>query len=104
MPAESAADIASMLEPEDFGAEAVYAVVGGASATLNGIPDRPQFEQGFQGADASDDRPTFFCRVADLPTGASDIGTDTLTIDGVERKVVTHETDGQGMVLLRLSK
>lgn len=103
MSAESADDIASMLDPDDFGVEAVYAVSGGASATLRGIFDNPQFQSAFENADAADNRPTFFCRSADLPIGATDAGLDTLTIGAVTRKISLHEPDGQGMVLLRLA-
>lgn len=105
MPVEDADDRAAFLDSDDFGVEATYKVAGedGAEVAIVGIFDTPHQIAAFDNADVADRRPTFFCDADDLPEEASGQGSDTLTIDGVTRKVVAHEPDGQGMVLLRLA-
>jgi hypothetical protein len=106
MPIESDHDRAQFLDPDEFGLEAVYSLAGGGpSATINGIFDVPHAAIDGGEIAISDRRPTFLCRITDLPAGASGGGAgDSLTVDGVIYQVVDHEPDGTGMTRLVLGR
>jgi hypothetical protein len=109
MPIESASDRAVFVNPDDFGATAIYTplATGLPSDAFAGLFDDPSGIMASDigaGVGAVDGRPTFFCRADDLPDGAEggDAG-DALDVTGEGAfSVLSIEPDGQGMVLLRL--
>ncbi|WP_439363084.1 hypothetical protein ACNJYD_19850 [Bradyrhizobium sp. DASA03005] len=104
MPIETAADRATFLNVDEFGAQGSYApVAGGGAVALPGIFDRPTIATALNDAASLDARPTFLCRQADLPATADGDAGDQLAVTGVGAFEVTSiEPDGQGMALLRL--
>ncbi|NPU63383.1 hypothetical protein HL667_00030 [Bradyrhizobium sp. 83012] len=104
MPIETEADRAVFVNPDEFGAIAIYTPAGGvASAPFHGQFDDPMMSAGLNDVMTLDTRPTFFCRSADLPAGAESGAGDGLQVAGEGTfSVVTVEPDGQGMTLLRL--
>lgn len=105
MAVETATDRAVFVSSDEFGVDATYAKAGGGSAVLSGILDEPHLAVDLGNGSISDANPTFFCRSADIPSGAAggDSG-DTLTISGDTFDVVDLEPDGQGMTRIRLGK
>lgn len=104
MPIETDADRAVFVNPDEFGAIAIYTPAGGsASPPFNGRFDDPSVGVDLNDAMTVDSRPTLFCRESDLPAGAAGDAGDALAIAGEGTfSVVSLEPDGTGMVLLRL--
>jgi hypothetical protein len=104
MPIETDADRAVFVNPDEFGAIAIYTPAGGAaSAPFNGLFDDPAAGVDMNDAVTVDSRPTLFCRAGDLPAGAVGDAGDSLQVAGEGTfQVVSIEPDGTGMVLLRL--
>lgn len=104
MPIETAADRLAFLSVDEFGAAGLYApAAGGGSVALAGIFDRPSISTDLNQVASIDARPTFCCRLADLPAGADGDAGDQLIVAGEGGfEVVSIEPDGQGMALLRL--
>ncbi|WP_315804039.1 hypothetical protein [Bradyrhizobium sp. SZCCHNS3002] len=104
MPIESDADRAAFVNPDEFGAVAIYTPAGGAaSAPFHGQFDDPSDMTDINDVMTIDVRPTFFCRAVDLPGAASTGAGDGLQVAGEGTfHVVSIEPDGTGMVLLRL--
>ncbi|WBL75601.1 hypothetical protein I3J27_21450 [Bradyrhizobium xenonodulans] len=104
MSIESAADRAVFLNADEFGAEGIYTrAAGAASDPFSGIFDRPSISTDLNQVASIDARPTFFCRMADLPGAADGDAGDQLAVTGEGAfEVVSIEPDGQGMALLRL--
>src|SRR5882724_3538034 len=105
MPIESASDRAVFVNPDEFGATAVYTPAGGvASPPIAGQFDDPSRMASLDNAVVSvDARPSFYCAAEDLPgTAVGDAG-DRLAIDGgATFEVTSIEPDGRGMALLTL--
>src|SRR4051812_36937800 len=107
MPVESAADRLSFLA--DFGEVGTYTAAGGGSTSPLGIFNSPFMAALMNEVSTSDTRPTFVCRLADLPAGAQggDAG-DTLSLPANEIHgalsftVSDLQPDGTGMVCLTL--
>lgn len=105
MPVESDADRAVFLNSDEFGDSAVYTKAAGGSAPIAGIFDAPHIAIEFGESTISDRRPTFFCRTADIPSGAvGGDGGDTLLVDGIAYKVADIEHDAQGMTRIVLGR
>lgn len=104
MPVESAADRAVFVNPDEFGATAIYTPAGGAASDpIPGMFDDPATSTDLTQAVTIDARPTFFCDESLLPADAETGAGDTLAIEGEGTfEVVSVEPDGVGMVLLRL--
>jgi hypothetical protein len=104
MPVESTADRAVFVNPDEFGAVAIYTAAGGAaSLPFAGQFDDPSIAADMNDAPSIDARPTFLCRAIDLPLGASGDAGDSLQVAAEGTfEVVSIEPDGTGMVLLRL--
>ena len=105
MTVESAADRAVFLNPDEFGATAIYTPHGGpASDPIAGQFDRPNRSASLADlVDTIDARPTFLCRQADLPAAADGNADDLLAVAGAAiYRVTSIEPDGTGMVLLGL--
>jgi hypothetical protein len=104
MGVETASDRAVFVNPDEFGANAIYTTAGGPpSDPIPGQFDRPSIEAEFNEAVTLDRRPTFFCPEGLLPDDAETGAGDRLAVDGEGAfEVVSIEPDGAGMVLLRL--
>jgi hypothetical protein len=105
MAAESAADRLAFLDPNDFGSQATYTIVGGsASLPFSGVFNNPHLSVHVENADVADRHPTFICREQDIPAGAKggDAG-DALAVTGAGVFTVAElRPDGAGMVTILL--
>jgi hypothetical protein len=99
MGVETAADLASMLSINDFGATAIYKSKG-KRYTVTGIFDREYEGVDIAEVEMASTIPIFHMRTADLPCAFA-FG-DTLEIDCVPFTIRNIEGDGTGMSKLRL--
>lgn len=105
MPVESAADLAGMFDPDEFGVAVLYVPVDpfAASFTLDGIFDRRHVAVDFgAGAPVSAMEVTLRARLSAFPAGVAPQEGDTATIAADRYTVVDVQPDG-ALVTLVLS-
>lgn len=101
MPVETAADRASMFNPDEFGVTAQYTVSGGSAEDIDGQFLTEDDVMPFGEVGVTSASPEFHCASADLPSGADE--GDGLVIAGVSYAVAAPiRRDGEGMAVLTL--
>ncbi len=102
MGVESDTDRAGFFDLADFGVAATFTPSGGDPVSVNGIFDN-EFAAALNGfeVEVESRSPGFMCRASDVLVVAHG---DALVIEGVGYTVTGIEPDGQGMILLALSR
>ncbi|UES51575.1 head-tail joining protein [Roseibium aggregatum] len=103
MPVETAADRASMFNPDEFGVTAQYVLQGGSPEDVDGQFLNEDEVMPFGDVGLSSASPEFHCAAVDLPAGADE--GDTLILPaGSYRVAAPIRCDGEGMAVLTLSE
>ncbi len=101
MAVESAEDLASFFDTDEFALAATYTLQGGGASAVNGIFDDAFIEvEVGAGVPIGSTDPQFKCRSADVPATAAE--GDTLTASGTVYTVRIIEPDGTGSTRLTL--
>lgn len=101
MAVESAADRAVFVNPDEFGVAATWTLAAGGQSSLNGVFSDALAEGVARNQSLATRVSGFFCRTADLPSGAK--AGDRLAVAGRAFRVVSiHDPDGTGMTAIEL--
>jgi len=101
MAVESAADRAAFVNPDEFGSAATWTLAAGGQSSLNGVFSEGAAPGVDRNAALAPRVPAFFCRTADLPSGAAP--GDKLTIGARAFRVLSIlDPDATGMTAVDL--
>ncbi len=101
MAVETSADLASMINTDEFGVASTYNLAGGGSSTVNVIFDEEFIETDLAtGVEIATQNPHVMCISDDLPAGAARL--DIIVINDVSYTVRVVQPDGTGTTTLML--